>query len=270
MATTAAALVLRGKGRTALRLEGQMVVLRSSAEELRIPVEAMAEVRAEGRAVEIELLGGAEPVVYRVEGVSEAGADAFGQAVGRLLATLDPDAEPMDGLSLVDVRPLTGRDRGWFSGRRPVAAVGALFYAGLMAAVGVTGGGEQVAALLGGSVALYAGCFMIYAGGRASVEDWRLKRRGITVVAQFSHYTNKWRVYTYTTATGQNYTYQTTGSGTDPIEVTYDPARPGDARVGVSLLGTLAMLLILAIPGFVAAVGLFLVGHAAAALWGGW
>ncbi|MEU3618786.1 hypothetical protein ABZ725_41655 [Streptomyces sp. NPDC006872] len=270
MATTAAALVLRGKRRTALRLDGQVVVLRRSVEELHIPVEAMAGIRAEGRAVEIELLGGAEPVVYRVEGVSEAGAAAFGQAVGRLLPMPDGDAEPVDGLSLVDVRPLPGSNRGWFSGRRPVAAVGALFYAGLVAAVGVAGGGEQVAALLGGSVALYAGCFMIYAGVRANVRDWRLKRRGITVVAQFSHYTNKWRVYTYTTATGQSYTYRTTGSGTHPIEVAYDPARPGDARVGVSVLDTLVMVLILAIPGFVAVMGVFLVGHAVAALWGGW
>lgn len=54
------------------------------------------------------------------------------------------------------------------------------------------------------------------------------------------------------------------------IEVIYDPARPGDARVGVSLLGALAMLLILAVPVLVAAVGLYFVGHAVAALWGGW
>ncbi|MFE7760381.1 hypothetical protein [Streptomyces sp. NPDC057438] len=228
----------------------------------------MAEVRVEGRAIEIELWGGAEAVVYRVEGVSEAGAAAFGQAVGRLLPTPDGDAEPVDGLSLVDVRPLPGRE-GWLSGGRLVAAVGALFYAGLVAAVGVAGGGGKVAALLGGSVALYAGCFIIYAGGRAQVADWRLKRRGVTVVAQFSHYTNKWRVYTYTTVTGQSYTYQTTGSGTDPIELTYDPARPGYARVGVSLQDTLIMVLILAIPGFVAVVGIFLVGHAVAALRGG-
>jgi hypothetical protein len=110
---------------------------------------------------------------------------------------------------------------------------------------------------------------MIYAGGRAQVEDWRLKRRGVTVVAQFLHYTNKWRVYTYTTATGQSYTYQTAGSGTDPIEVTYDPARPGDARVGVSLLDTLILILVLAIPGLVGVVGIFLLGQAVAALWGG-
>ncbi len=170
----------------------------------------------------------------------------------------------------MDVRPLPGRSTGWFSGLRPVAAVGALLYAGLVAAVGTAGGGEQVAALLGGSVALYAGCFMIYAGTRTNVEDWRLNRRGITVMAQFSHYTNKRRVYSYTTATGESYTYQTTGSGTDPIEVTYDPARPGYARARVSVLDTLVMVLILAIPGFVAAIGVFLVGQAVAAPWGGW
>ncbi|MCZ4513067.1 hypothetical protein O3Q52_33920 [Streptomyces sp. ActVer] len=266
MATTVAALVLRGKRRTALRLDGQVVVLRTAVEELRIQVEAMAEVEAEGRAVEIELLGGTEPVVHRVEGVPEAGAAAFGQAVARLVPMPDGDAEPVDGLSLVDVHPLPGRNRRWFSGRRPVAVVGALFYAGLVAAVGVAGDGEQVAILLGGSVALYAGCFMIYAGVRANVEDWRLKRRGITVVAQFSHYTNKWRVYTYTTATGQSYTYQTTGSGAAPIEVTYDPARPGGARAGVSLMDTIIMILILAIPGSVALMGVFLVGRAVAAL----
>ncbi|WP_435284845.1 hypothetical protein [Streptomyces koelreuteriae] len=267
MATTAAALVLRGKRRTALRLEGRVVVLRRPAEELRIPVEAMAAVRAEGRAVEIELLGGAEPVVYRLVGVSEAGAAAFGRTVARLLPAPGGDAEPVDGPSLVDVRLLPGRNRGWHaSGRRTLTAVAALFYAGLVAAVGVFGGGGQVAALLGGSVALYAGCFMVYAGARANVDDWRLKRRGITVVAQFSHYTNKRRVYTYTTATGQSHTYQTAGSGTDPIEVTYDPLRPGDARAGVSLLNTLIMVLLLAIPAFVAVMGILLVAHVVAAL----
>ncbi|MEV1069386.1 hypothetical protein [Streptomyces sp. NPDC050263] len=102
------------------------------------------------------------------------------------------------------------------------------------------------------------------------MEDWRLKRRGVTVVAQFSHCTNKWRVYTYTTATGQSYTYRTTGSGTDPLEVAYDPERPGTARAGVSLPDTLIMVLILVIPGSVAVTGVFLVGHAVAALWGGW
>ncbi|QWB21096.1 MULTISPECIES: hypothetical protein [Streptomyces] len=150
--------------------------------------------------------------------------------------------------------------------RRTLNAVAALFYAGLVAAVGVFGGGGQVAALLGGSVALYAGCFMVYAGARANVDDWRLKRRGITVVAQFSHYTNKRRVYTYATATGQSHTYQTAGSGTDPIEVTYDPARPGDARAGVSLLNTLIMVFLLAIPAFVAVMGILLVAHVVAAL----
>ncbi|MFF7098454.1 DUF3592 domain-containing protein [Streptomyces rubradiris] len=267
MATTATALVLRGKKRTALRLDGEVVVLRRSAEELRIPVEAIAEIRAEGRAVEIELLGGTEPVVYRIAGVSAAGADAFGRAVGQLLPTPDDDADPMEGLALVDVRPLSGRNRGWLSGRQLAAVAGALLYAGLVAAVGVAGGGRRVAALLGGSGALYAGGFFIYAGVRAQVEHWRLKRRGITVMAQFSHYTDRRLVYTYTTATGQSYTYQTTGRGTGPIEVTYDPARPNDARQVDGLLGTLIVVLVLAMPGFVTALGTFLIGHAIAGLW---
>ncbi|MGW1596684.1 hypothetical protein [Streptomyces sp. NPDC002343] len=45
MATPAAALVLRGKRRTTLRLEGEAVVLRRPAREFWIPVEAIAEVR---------------------------------------------------------------------------------------------------------------------------------------------------------------------------------------------------------------------------------
>ncbi|MFD0396035.1 hypothetical protein ACFQ3Z_43855 [Streptomyces nogalater] len=245
------------------------MVLRRPAEELRIPVEAMAEVRAEGRSVEIELLGGAAPVVYRVEGVSAAGAAAFAQAVDQLLPPSDGEAGPVDGLALVDVRPLSSRNMGWLSGQRPVAVAGALLYAGLAAVVGVAGSWGRMAALLGGSFALYAGGFLIYSGVRTQVEQWRLKRRGITVMAQFSHYTNKRLVYTYTTATGQSYTYRTTGTGTDPIEVTYDPARPGDARQVDGLVGMLVIALFLAIAGFVAALGTVLIGHAIAALWSG-
>ncbi|MFH9405284.1 hypothetical protein ACH4JS_36825 [Streptomyces sp. NPDC017638] len=79
-------------------------------------------------------------------------------------------------------------------------------------------------------------------------------------------------MYTYTTVTGQDYTYRSTrtgtGTGTDPIEVTYDPAHPGDAEEDISLMGMLfGVLIVLAMPGFGAAVATF-AAREIAVLWG--
>ncbi|MFF7098320.1 hypothetical protein ACFY9A_38995 [Streptomyces rubradiris] len=73
----------------------------------------------------------------------------------------------------------------------------------------------------------------------------------------------------HTTVTGQNYTYRSALTGTDPIEVTYDPAHPGDAEQVIGLLGTLVFVLILAMLGAGAAVATFFVARAIAVLWGG-
>ncbi|MEU3410242.1 hypothetical protein ABZ760_02990 [Streptomyces sp. NPDC006658] len=75
----------------------------------------------------------------------------------------------------------------------------------------------------------------------------------------------------YTTVTGQDYTYRSTrtGTGTDPIEVTYDRAHPGDAEEDISLMGMLfGVLIVLAMPGFGAAVATFFAAREIAVLWG--
>ncbi|MDN0194008.1 hypothetical protein [Streptomyces sp. S.PNR 29] len=260
MAETAS-LVLRGKGGAVLRLEGRTVVLRRAAEERLIPLEAMADVRAQGRAAEIELLGGAEPVVYRIEGVSAAGAAAFAQTVGPLLPVRAGDETPVDGSSLVEVRPLTGAATGRLSGRKAAAAAGALLYAGLLVAVGVLDGWAQAGMLLFGSVLLSVGGLGLCFAGRAVVREWRLERHGITVMADFSHYTDKWRVYAYTTTTGATYTYETTGVQAPRIEVTYDPASPGEATEAGSFLWTAGGILIVAVLlALVVVMGVSLIG----------
>lgn len=146
------------------------MVLRRPAREFWIPVEAIAEVRAEGRCVEIELLGGAEPAVYRVEGVSAAGAAAFGRAVGHLLPPSGGDAGSVDGLSLVDVRSLPGRR--WLSGwRLATVVVGGLLYAGLVVTVGVIGGGSRALIVLCCSGGLYASGLFLYGGVEGHVRQ---------------------------------------------------------------------------------------------------
>ncbi|MEU6589654.1 hypothetical protein ABZ923_10585 [Streptomyces sp. NPDC046881] len=268
--TTTASLVLRGKNGLVLRLEDQAVVLRSAAEERLIPLAAIAGVRAEWRTVEVELLGGDEPVVYRVQGVTEAGADAFTQAVRRLLPERDGDVVPVDGVSLVEVRPLAGRANGWFSERKAVTAAGALLYLGLLVTVGVVGGWAQAGSLVFGSLLLPVGGFLVFVSVRAILRERRLTRHGITVMAEFSHYTNKWRVYSYTTATGAKYTYQTTGVNADRIEVTYDPATPGVATQPGSFLGTtVGMLIVVLMGASMVTVGLSLIGQMIAEVSGG-
>jgi predicted RNase H-like nuclease (RuvC/YqgF family) len=118
---------LKGKGGLALRLEGDSVVLLSEEEERRIPLPAVEGVSAEGRTVEVELLGGDVPVVYRVEEVPERAAEAFAEEVSALLPVRDLDVSPVDGPSMVTVVRLTQADRRRTAWRGAVSAVTGAF-----------------------------------------------------------------------------------------------------------------------------------------------
>ncbi|MFF0201224.1 hypothetical protein [Streptomyces sp. NPDC005017] len=113
MPTTSPIPVLRGSGGSVLQAEDTDLVLTREREETRIPFQAVRTVRAEGRAVAVELTAphGSAPAVHRVGGVSEAAATMFADAVNASLPErADESAEVPDGSGLVTVSTLTESD----------------------------------------------------------------------------------------------------------------------------------------------------------------
>ncbi|MFD3531543.1 hypothetical protein [Streptomyces sp. NPDC058664] len=121
--TTAPSLVLRGRGESVLRYEGGAgrVTLRRADRERRIPLAAIALVRAEGRSVAIALTAPeeGEPTVYRVVDVSEAAALAFADVVNAAL----PGTRVSDGASHVTTFALLAAPPPRARTRLPAGAV---------------------------------------------------------------------------------------------------------------------------------------------------
>ncbi|NML49186.1 hypothetical protein HHL19_02275 [Streptomyces sp. R302] len=99
--TATPSLVLHG-GESVLHFAGGPVTLHRPDKEHHIPLAAISFVHAEGRSLAIVLTasGATEPTIYRVTGVDEAAALAFGEAV---TAALPADPAP-DGAALVTTR----------------------------------------------------------------------------------------------------------------------------------------------------------------------
>ncbi|MEU8526334.1 hypothetical protein AB0C77_12170 [Streptomyces sp. NPDC048629] len=108
MSITSPIPVLQGDRDTELRADGTDLLLRRRDDELRIPLAAIAHVRAERRVVAVELTApaGVEPVVYRIEDVSAAGATVFADVVNAALPERAEGTETIDGSSLVVTRSL--------------------------------------------------------------------------------------------------------------------------------------------------------------------
>ncbi|MER6996970.1 hypothetical protein [Streptomyces sp. NPDC000410] len=89
-------------------LRGRGVAPAPPRQEPRISLAAIARVRAEGRAVAVELTApaGAAPAVHRVEGVSEAAGTVFADAVNDALPERADGDETDDGSTLVTTRTL--------------------------------------------------------------------------------------------------------------------------------------------------------------------
>ncbi|MFF8387315.1 hypothetical protein ACF053_27240 [Streptomyces kanasensis] len=100
--------VLQGDKGTELRCSGEELLLRRPDAELRIPLAAIARVRAERRDVVVALtaLAGSEPTIYRVTDVSAAAGGVFADAVNAALPERAADEETVDGSTLVVTRSL--------------------------------------------------------------------------------------------------------------------------------------------------------------------
>ncbi|MER6678041.1 hypothetical protein [Streptomyces sp. NPDC000983] len=256
MSITSPIPVLRGSGGTVLQLDDDALVLRRTAEELRIPLRAIRRVRTEGRAVAVELTApaGAVPAVHRVDDVSEAAVALFADAVNAALPAPTDEADTVDGSDLVTVRAVKESDAERRKGRWKIWAFVVFlvhFAAGL--AVGIHG--EWTLALcipLVGPI-LGAGGIAFGAMGAESVyRQWYLPRHGITVEAarlgNARVLGGSFGTYVYTDLHGEHRSVYTR-SGAPTVQVAYNPNKPhvvvvyekrsstiGDAALAVAAL----------------------------------
>ncbi|MGV9451595.1 hypothetical protein [Streptomyces sp. NPDC003635] len=240
-------LVLRGGGVVA-RLVHDGVVLERAGEEVAIPLTAIERVTVDGRraAIELTMPHGAEPHAHCVEDGSAAAVTAFAEAVNRLLPQREEGEPRADGSLLVGIRSLGVQDRTLTAGSAALIAL--LLGAGaLLVAVGVAGGARYSAMLVPAYIGLLVGWLTAFLPGRSLYRSSRLRRIGITVIAQFSHNADRMRVYRYTDTSGESHFHSTT-SHERRIEITYDPGDPSRAviRESVAMRG---MTMVLALVG---------------------
>jgi hypothetical protein len=109
--------VVQGSGKTFLQYahEDEALLLSRRHDETRIPLAAIARVRAEGRALAVELTtpAGTVPAVHRIDGVSEAAATMFASALNAALPEAAGRDTTADGSALIETqtRPVSRRER---------------------------------------------------------------------------------------------------------------------------------------------------------------
>jgi hypothetical protein len=256
MSITPSVPVLRGRKNTALEFDGSELVLRRAAKEHRIPLAAVAAVRAGRRSVEVVLTAapGTAPAVHRIEDVGETAARAFAGAVG---AALPPESDrAADGTALVTVRTVDAeraraRKRlwGWLGTLAFLLVHGVL---GLLAAAD----GPPELVLVVGVGAFCTGVFLLAAlrclpFGKPS---WRLATDGITVIARYDGFVDGMHLYKFADLTGRPYAYAPRDYRGEQVEVIYDPGDPFNGVERQFLLGRGIMLLPLCFFGALALV----------------
>ncbi|MEU3687672.1 hypothetical protein [Streptomyces narbonensis] len=224
MSITPAIPVLRGPGGTGLRAEGQALLLRRPQEEAHIPFKAIARVRAEGRAVAVELTAavGAVPAVLRLEDVDEAAAMAFADAVN---AVLPEHPEAVDGTAYT-----TGERLGDLYAARHFRRVkrGALYgFLAIVALCVLVIGTGHPAALIGIIPSGFFGLLFLLLGWATSYpsyEEWYLRKHGVTVTAE--RVPGEKAAYTYVDPMGLHRNVRKFANSWT-IEVAYDRQDPG-------------------------------------------
>ncbi|MFE2326168.1 hypothetical protein ACFXD5_19935 [Streptomyces sp. NPDC059385] len=276
MSITSPIPVLRGSSGTVLQFDGDALVLRRTAEELRIPLPAIRRIRSEGRTVAVELTApvGAVPCVHRVEDVSEAAGTLFADAVNAALPPRTEETETVDGSTLVTTRALIETRDEQRKRRRKiwVIAVGLFFFL-LALAVGIHGEWTvAVEILLVGPFG--AGIIAFGAMGADNVyRAWYLPRHGIIVeagrVGNSQVLGGSFGTYVYTDLHGVSRGVFSK-SNAPTVQVAYHPDRPhfvtvctsragtaGDAALAVTLLlfglGLEGVVITLAIAAFLGA-----------------
>ncbi|WP_418960418.1 hypothetical protein [Streptomyces tritici] len=265
MSLTSPIPVLRGSGGALLQFEGDALVLSRADVETRIPLQAVRRIRAEGRAVAVELTApaGTTPAVHRVDGVSEASATFFADAVNATLPErAEESGETVDGSTLVTVRARIEdqQTRKTRELRRWVGAV-ALLAVLLTAAVWIVAPATVALPLLVvvpfGATVTTLGVL----GVRMLRGQWYLPRKGITVAAvRRDNTTDAFGVtgnFVYTDMHGQSRAMYAQ-SRAETIRVAYHPQKPGTVVACQSWLLTSALTVVVA--------GILLLGLAVDAL----
>ncbi|MER5297710.1 hypothetical protein ABT382_37820, partial [Streptomyces pharetrae] len=206
------------------------LVLRRWRKEKRIPLQAVRQVRAEGRALAVELTApaGTTPTVCRVRGVSAAAATMFADAVTACL----PEEREADGAALVtEGTPAESEDEAYWRKLKICAWVVGLVTVGVAVAMAMAIVGSGILAcvfLIGNPVTLGIVVLGLY-GMRMPYYEWYLPRYGITVEAVYCGP----RSYAYTDLHGVARTASVAGNA-PTRRVAYHPDRPGEAFAAYS------------------------------------
>ncbi|MEU7021752.1 hypothetical protein ABZ990_13970 [Streptomyces sp. NPDC046203] len=241
--------LLQGRGGATLSAEPDCLVFERPGEELTIRLRAVARVRAEERAVAVELRAraGAEPLVYRIDDVSEVSATLFTKGVNALLPKPgaaeestdgeegkdnkgdggdggDGGDEEIDGAAFAVLRTRRPAWRRRFLHRIKWLVLGCQ---GLMAVMSVA---ALVAGDAGTALAMVPFGFIATAGfgvGGYLLGNWRRERRlvkrGVTVVAEMAEP----GTYLYRDPTGIRRVLPHWGEG-PAVPVAYDARDPSD------------------------------------------
>ncbi|WP_030380494.1 MULTISPECIES: hypothetical protein [unclassified Streptomyces] len=227
--SAAPSLVLRGRDATARFESGSdHVRWEGGGRVVRIPLDAVEDVRGTERAVEVVLTTARSDrpaTVYTVHGAGTAAVAAFRAAVRARLPERGPDDPRPEGADLVTTATAAGGHRS--RTRLAIYAAIALF-AAIDVTAGALGGAGYLVLMPCVQLLVVTGTLIVGLLGRGLYDGLRLPRHGITVLAEFSHYTDKAGIYRYADLDGGTHHYRGT-PGEQRLELSYDPNNPGRA-----------------------------------------
>lgn len=254
-------LVLRGSSATARFGDGfDYVQWEQDGRVIRIPLEAIEEVRSLDRSFEVVLTttdGGRPAAVYAVHRASAAAVATFCAALRVRLPERGAEEVRVDGQALIT--EVSEGDARKPSRRLLVASLIAVL-AAIDVTVGVLREPAWVVALPFLQLFACTGAFMALTLGRGLYNALRLPKHGITVMAELDHYTDKTKVYRYADEDGGLHYYREPTGG-QQLEISYDPRNPSRASARQPLYGQVVMALVTIIGLGMACGGLGLTGY---------
>ncbi|MFV5998262.1 hypothetical protein ACNPQM_39325 [Streptomyces sp. NPDC056231] len=246
--------ILRGRARSAARLEAGVLVLELEGVRRRIPVAAIERVEtvgSRGRRLVVVLTGGetAGPTTWTLTCRSAHAVHAFAEGLRRALPVRD-DTEPQtDGAQLVSEERMPRPDLDW---RRLAPRIAGALYGLVLACMAIAAAFGSDRMFLGALCWLFGSLAVpVRHGVRAGWELWReawgLRCRGIlvegTLVGRYSVPSGESSIlqfeYEFTDAQGAVRRHKGADGGPDRVEILYDPLADDASTVG---RGTIAML----------------------------
>ncbi|MEV7389683.1 MULTISPECIES: DUF3592 domain-containing protein [unclassified Streptomyces] len=255
-------LVLRGRNATArFENDSDHVQWEQDGRSVRIPLEAIEEVRGLDRTVEVILTtaqADRPAAMYTLQDASAPAVAAFSAAVQAHLPTRAIDRPRVDGEDLVVTvsartsRPPTRRVRA--------IAAAIVVCAAIDVTVGVLDGWGNAGVLAPAQLFAAIGVFVLTVMGQGLYNGRRLPKHGITVLAELDHYTHNAKVYRYTDLDGELHYYRE-ATGGQQLELSYDPRNPSRAIARLSLYMQFMMALMTLVGLGMACAGLGFTFH---------